>query len=88
MNRNAHGTAVLTPDVVTPDSGRFDDPLAMVRLVRQAWLAGFSDATAANYGWSIDRWFEWLADGGVHPFDAQRAMLEAFGKEVTTRSWS
>lgn len=80
MDRTSHATGVLTPHVVTDG---YDDPLALVRLVRQAWLVGYSDQTARVYAWSIDRWFEYLADRGVHPFTAHRSMLEAYGKELT-----
>lgn len=82
MHRTAHGTAVLTPQVVTPGGSR-DDDSQLVRIARQAWLAGYSPETAANYGWSIDRWFDYLAAAGVHPFQAQRSMLELYGKELT-----
>lgn len=82
MDRTSHGTSVLTPDVVTPG---YDDPLAIVDLVRKAWLAGYAANTAANYDWSIRQWFAYLADHGVHPFHAKRPMLELYGKELAQR---
>lgn len=83
MQRTDNCSSVLVPDVVTP--GGREDPMALVRLVRAGWLASYSDETTKLYGWSIDRWFEFLAVREVHPFDAIRAFLETFGKELSRR---
>lgn len=52
--------------------------LARHELAAMTYLAGFSGATHANYSNLLKTFFQWCAQVGLDPLDAQRAHLELY----------
>jgi site-specific recombinase XerD len=58
-------------------------------LLAGAWLAGYASArTRATYRAGIRLWFQWCADHGLLPLNAERAHLELWQRHLETSGYA
>jgi integrase/recombinase XerD len=50
--------------------------------VAAAWLLGYSGGTRRAYSTDLAGWGAWLERAGIEPFDAHRAHVEAFARDL------
>ena len=72
----------MTTLQTTPPRSHVLDRPGSADAVAAAWLLGYSGATRAAYASDLADFAAWLDRAGLRPFDATRAAIEAYAREL------